>query len=142
MAVLSDIHANREALEAVFESIRDANADRVVCLGDVVGYGVDFDYCIKAVRERADVSLMGNHDAVVAGTDSADGSLWQMNPRATKSAEWTIANLTANQRNYLAELDMAYSVDGCLFIHSAPTVPSRWDYISDSRSAALHFGSF
>lgn len=51
MAVLSDIHANREALEAVFESIRDANADRVVCLGDVVGYGVDFDYCIKAVRD-------------------------------------------------------------------------------------------
>ena len=142
LAVVSDIHANREALEAVLESISDAGFDKVVSLGDLVGYGVDFDYCIAAVSERADVSLMGNHDAAAAGTDSPAGSMRQMNPHARKSAEWTIKNLSVEQKNYLSNLEMSHSEDGFLFVHSAHTTPGEWDYISDWTSAAVHLGSF
>jgi diadenosine tetraphosphatase ApaH/serine/threonine PP2A family protein phosphatase len=142
LAVVSDIHANREALEVVLESIGNASIDRIVCLGDLVGYGVDYEYCISAVSEHAHISLMGNHDSAVIGTDSPTGSPWQMNPQARKSAEWTMKNLSADQRDYLSSLEMSHSQEDLLFVHSAPTSPGKWYYISDPVSAALHFSSF
>ncbi|MFQ6674446.1 MAG: metallophosphoesterase family protein, partial [Fidelibacterota bacterium] len=70
LAVISDIHANREALDAVLASIAGRSVDGTICLGDIVDYGVDFDYCIETVRNTATVTVMGNHDAIVAGKDS------------------------------------------------------------------------
>ena len=68
VAIVSDIHANRQALEAVLEQIRAAECDAIWCLGDVVGYGADPDACVELVREHADICLAGNHDLGVIGS--------------------------------------------------------------------------
>ncbi len=67
VAVISDIHANLPALEAVLEAIDDAGVEEIWCLGDVVGYGAQPDACTDLVRERCDVCLVGNHDLAVLG---------------------------------------------------------------------------
>ena len=63
-AIISDIHSNLEALERVLEEIKNREADQVICLGDVVGYGADPSKCLKLLRETADEIIMGNHDFV------------------------------------------------------------------------------
>ena len=66
-AILSDIHANLEALESIVSSAAERQIDRWVCLGDIVGYGADPGACIELTRSLAQVALLGNHDAAVAG---------------------------------------------------------------------------
>ena len=68
VGILSDIHGNIEALEAILEEFeRRGGVDKYVCLGDTVGYGADPDACCTKVRELCEFSLLGNHDAAVAG---------------------------------------------------------------------------
>ena len=67
LAVISDIHANLPALEAVLAAIDEAGVEEIWCLGDVVGYGAEPDACTELVRERCDVCLVGNHDLAVLG---------------------------------------------------------------------------
>jgi predicted phosphodiesterase len=85
VAVLSDIHANRPALDAVLGAIEEIGADELWCLGDLVGYGADPDYCTGVVRERCELSLSGNHDlAVLAELDISTFSA-----SAAAAVEWT-----------------------------------------------------
>ena len=65
--IFSDTHANIEALTAVFEAFKDADIDRYVCLGDTVGYGASPNECCDLIREKAAFTILGNHDAAVAG---------------------------------------------------------------------------
>ena len=68
VAIISDIHANLEALQAVLEDIEKAGVERIICLGDIVGYGPDFEVCIDIISDRCEVVLRGNHDeAVIEG---------------------------------------------------------------------------
>ena len=69
IAIFSDVHGNLEALQTVLAKIAEANVDRVICLGDVVGYGADPNDCLQGVREVADFVLAGNHDWAVVGLD-------------------------------------------------------------------------
>ena len=62
IALISDLHSNREALDAVLEDVEGRGVDSVYCLGDVVGYGPEPEYCVDVVRERAKLCLLGNHD--------------------------------------------------------------------------------
>ncbi len=67
VAVVSDIHSNRQAFEAVLEAVADSEAEELWCLGDIVGYGADPDTCVELVRRHVAVCLAGNHDMAVAG---------------------------------------------------------------------------
>lgn len=138
LAVISDIHANREALDSVIRSLEKRPVDRIICLGDIVNYGVDFNYCLERVKELAPVCIMGNHDATVVGRDP----IWHMNPEAQKSARWTMDRLSAQQRDYLEGLPMTHSEGDMLFVHSAPGDPARWQYITNWFDAAVHFDNF
>jgi predicted phosphodiesterase len=99
--VLSDLHANIDALEAVLESASGVGYDQVLVLGDLVGYGAEPNLVVDRVRSLNPVAIIrGNHDKVAAGLASSRG----FNPTAQKSAEWTRQTVTPETREYLAVL--------------------------------------
>lgn len=134
LAIISDIHANLEALERVLEDIEAAEADRLVCLGDIVGYGPDPSPCLDLIRERADICVLGNHDAAVFSlTERAF-----FNPNARLAVDWTAAQLSADDVAYLKGLPYRVSSDNLLFVHSGPRAPEQWDYVFSGMEARMH----
>jgi len=100
IAVISDIHANLHALEAVLAAIDSESVDEVWCLGDVVGYGPRPNECVALVRKRASVCLVGNHDLAVLGTLDLDLFMGE----AGEAARWTQSVLEPDARTFLAHL--------------------------------------
>jgi len=123
-AVISDIHANLPALEAVLEDLSDREQDEIWCLGDTVGYGADPDRCVELVREAADVCLVGNHDLAVLGElDTATFSA-----AAATAVNWTRANSSGETLAFLAGLaPLETSRDAALY-HASPRDPI-WEYV-------------
>jgi predicted phosphodiesterase len=100
--VLSDIHANIDALDVVLDSTDPASFDGVIVLGDLVGYGAEPNRVVDRVRALSPVAIVrGNHDKVAAGLESAEG----FNPTARQSAAWTQNAVTEDTRAYLAALE-------------------------------------
>jgi diadenosine tetraphosphatase ApaH/serine/threonine PP2A family protein phosphatase len=122
-AVISDIHGNLYALQAVLDALDDA-ADEIWCLGDVVGYGPRPNPCCTLVRERAAVGLAGNHDLGVLGTLDLD----EFSFDAAFSARWTRGVLTEESRSYLAALPSQARADHAELFHGSPSDPV-WDYV-------------
>jgi predicted phosphodiesterase len=117
--VLSDLHANIDALEAVLEAVGEGAYDRVIVLGDLVGYGADPNLVVDRVRELAPVAIVrGNHDKVAAGLASSRG----FNPTARRSAEWTREVLSPASREYLGSLEQgpAFLEDLVEICHGSP----------------------
>lgn len=100
IALISDIHANRAALAAAFEVIAREGYERIVCLGDLVGYGPDPGWCLEEVRRRAATVILGNHDEMI-GSDQEP--LW-FNPHARRAVVWSREQLTPEQRAWLRGL--------------------------------------
>ncbi|MGZ4258103.1 MAG: metallophosphoesterase family protein [Gaiellaceae bacterium] len=130
VAVVSDIHANLAALEAVLAAI-DADApDELWCLGDLVGYGPRPSECCEAVEARARICLAGNHDlAVVEKIDLLDFS-----GEAGVAARWTQEVLTAPARAYLEGLEPVGSADGVSLFHASARDPV-WEYVLSDEAA-------
>jgi diadenosine tetraphosphatase ApaH/serine/threonine PP2A family protein phosphatase len=130
--VLSDIHANLEALEATLAAGASAHCDRVLLLGDLVGYGADPNAVIERVRALPDlVVIRGNHDKVAAGIDSVEG----FNHMARLAISWTAAELTDSNRAYLAALP-AGPVDVDTFVEICHGTPFDEDvYVFDDLDA-------
>ena len=103
VAVVSDIHSNLHALEAVLAAIEAEATDELWCLGDLVGYGADPDACTALVRERSDVCLVGNHDLAVL--DALDVSSFSETAKA--AVEWTREVIAEETTGFLAELSIA-----------------------------------
>lgn len=131
LAVLSDIHANLEALEAVRRAGEERGVERWVCLGDVVGYGADPQACLARVRQWMAFCVMGNHDQAVAGL----GDLEYFNPWARWAVEWTAGQLRPEQRQYLAGLPLSMVEDDALYVHAHPANPGGWGYALNEREA-------
>jgi diadenosine tetraphosphatase ApaH/serine/threonine PP2A family protein phosphatase len=138
IAVLSDIHGNLEALEAVLGEVDRSGVDLLCSLGDIVGYGPSPAACLEIVRRRAAVSLMGNHDAAVAGLTSLD----DFNEFARSAVEWTAARLDEGQIEYLATLPYTYRERELLLVHASPIEPERWHYIHGMADIDEHFAAF
>lgn len=114
--IVSDIHANWEALDAVLDHARD-QYDRIVCLGDVVGYGADPDIVTEWVREHAEVTIRGNHDKACAGLEDLE---W-FNPVARVSALWTMESAKRENLEWLGKLPRGPAqVDGFQIFHGSP----------------------
>ena len=138
IAIISDIHANLEALQAVFAHIDSVGVDAVYCLGDVVGYGAEPEPCIDLVRERCEAVVLGNHDAAVAreqdlGYLPKDGRI-----AAVKHREM----LDTERLQWLARLPLVQSFDGCTLVHATPFEPERWHRLGGYVSAAAQFQHF
>src|SRR5215204_7064420 len=97
VAILTDIHANLPALEAVLAAIDEAAIERRWCLGDLVGYGAQPDECAKLVAERCELSLVGNHDLAVTGEISTE----VFSASAAAAVEWTRANSQPSTIDFL-----------------------------------------
>src|ERR1044072_79348 len=100
LALLSDIHSNLPALEAVLADLEDAAVDEAWCLGDVVGYGAQPDECADLVRERCSVCLVGNHDRAA----SAQPAISPFPPAAPAAVRWTRERMSPATRDFLAGL--------------------------------------
>jgi predicted phosphodiesterase len=124
IAIFSDIHANLHALEAVLAAIDEERVDEIWCLGDVVGYGPRPNECVDLVRDRASISLCGNHDLAALGTlDISDFS-----GDAAAAARWTQTELGEPQRAWLGGLEPAGVREGAQLFHGSPRDPV-WDYV-------------
>jgi diadenosine tetraphosphatase ApaH/serine/threonine PP2A family protein phosphatase len=133
LAVFADIHANRQALAACLDDARSRGAERIVCLGDYVGYGADPEWVVETVMglvEDGALAVRGNHDNAV-GTPSES-----MNAEAQAAIEWTRGRLSATQRRFLAELPFELWDDDRLYVHSEASNPSRWRYVQNAADAA------
>jgi diadenosine tetraphosphatase ApaH/serine/threonine PP2A family protein phosphatase len=133
LAVLSDIHGNRQAFDACLKAARARGAGRFILLGDFVGYGADPEWVVDTVRDlvaQGAIAVRGNHDQAV------NSSAETMNAEAQIAIEWTRGRLDAAQRRFLAELPMAAEEEGRLYVHSEASQPTRWHYIRSTTDAA------
>ncbi len=124
VAVISDIHANLPALEAVLAEIDREPPDELWCLGDVVGYGAQPNECARIMQERADLCLAGNHD--LAALDALDIS--SFSPAASDAAIWTRGQLADDSRKFLAGLSATDESRDVAVYHASPRDPV-WEYV-------------
>ncbi|HET7572333.1 MAG TPA: metallophosphoesterase family protein [Gaiellaceae bacterium] len=130
VAVVSDIHANLAALEAVLEAV-DADApDELWCLGDLVGYGPRPNECCEAIRARASICLAGNHDLAVRGTID----LSEFSGPAADAAAWTRGVLDDAPRSFLGELEPQARRDEVAIYHGSARDPV-WEYVLSDEAA-------
>ena len=136
VAVISDIHGNAHALDAVLRAVEAEHVDAIWCLGDVVGYGPKPNRCCAVVEAEADVGLRGNHDLACLGLlDVRDFS-----PDAAASANWTAGVLTPEARRYLESLEAEVGLDGIGLYHGSPRDPV-WEYVLSDAIAAASFAT-
>ncbi len=138
IAVLSDIHANLEALVEVEAALGRLRVDRVVCLGDVVGYGASPNACCERVRALASITLLGNHDAAVSGR--MDYTYYY--DAARQALDWTVQQLDPDHVVWLRSLPYTHRADDMTFSHGSPILPGDFDYIfavEQARELAPHF---
>ncbi|HKH03143.1 MAG TPA: metallophosphoesterase family protein [Bradyrhizobium sp.] len=135
-ALLSDIHANREALTACLADAARAGAERYVFLGDLVGYCADPGWVVDRAAEMVEagaLAVLGNHDAAILNpTDS-------MNEAASVALEWTRTRLNPAQRSFLAQLPLTAEDGDRLYVHASASAPDSWIYIFSPREAFQSF---
>ena len=136
--IISDIHGNFQALEAVLERIDGLETDRIICVGDVVGYGAEPSACIERVRERCSTVIMGNHDA--AAVDLTSVAFF--NPVAREAALWTRSVLNEQEKEYLSRLPLTADMEEFVIVHSSPDDPESWRYLHFGEEAEGQFDYF
>ncbi|MCD6247085.1 MAG: metallophosphoesterase family protein [Candidatus Diapherotrites archaeon] len=129
--VISDVHSNLEALLACFDSAKDSEFKRILCLGDIVGYGANPNECIELLRKKEAICIMGNHDA--ACTEQL--SLEWFNSLAKRCVEWTKKQLTVENYKFLSELPVFFSCKWVFAVHGTPASPIE-EYM-DERKAKI-----
>src|SRR5687767_12012747 len=123
-AIVSDIHANLPAFEAVLAEVEKANPDEVWCLGDVVGYGAQPDDCAKLAAERCDLCLAGNHDLAVLG----ELDISSFSPAAASAVRWTRSSASEDTLGFLRGLEPADESREVGLYHASPRDPV-WEYV-------------
>ncbi|MDQ3936807.1 MAG: metallophosphatase family protein [Actinomycetota bacterium] len=130
IALISDVHGNLPAFEAVLEDIRRAGVDARWCLGDLVGYGAQPDECVALAREACDVCLIGNHDLVVI--DKLE--ITEFSHNAAVAAIWTQENIAQESVDYLAGLETNTEAGELGLYHASPRDPV-WEYVLSTTQA-------
>ncbi|MFP5223046.1 MAG: metallophosphoesterase family protein [Acidobacteriota bacterium] len=137
LLILSDIHANLEALEAVLQDIASlpepgGHNEPVVCLGDMVGYGADPEAVVRRMRESSIVSVLGNHEAGVLTPYARR----HFNPQAWDAVRFAAENLSRESLDWLAGLPPSLTMQGCRFVHGLPPADA-YGYLSQADEALL-----
>jgi predicted phosphodiesterase len=138
LALISDIHANNDALEAVLADIETQGVNEIFCLGDVVGYGANPNECIDLVKKASTLTLLGNHDAASVGLLSTQ----HFNIHAKIAIEWTMGNLTDASHAFIKALPLKEAKLSHTFVHATPYEPNMWYYITSLEEAAFNFQFF
>jgi predicted phosphodiesterase len=132
IAIVSDIHGNRHAFEAVLDAIEESDSEELWCLGDLVGYGAEPDACVELARRHAAVCLAGNHDLGVRG----DLPLEQFSRGAALAAKWTQEVISDDALEYLRSLVPSHLEESVGLFHASPRDPV-WEYVLSPLQAEL-----
>lgn len=135
--VFSDVHANLEALEAVLRALDGERVGKLLCAGDLVGYGADPVPCLERIRAAGTCAVCGNHDCAMAGTLGLD---W-FNTHARASLEWTARKLPAPEKDYLGKLPYTWKDESVTLVHSALDNPKSFRYVLDPDAAGASLGA-
>ena len=133
IAVLSDIHGNLEALEAVLADAQDQQARQFVCLGDIVGYGPNPVECVERIQSLNCPAVKGNHDQAAANHNFV---LDHLHPDAQRSLSWTRTQLEEKHLNFLENLPLSRRVGRFSITHASPNRPAAWTYVNSMDDAA------
>ena len=134
-ALLGDIHGNTEALSVVLSAIRESQVDKIICLGDVVGYGAEPVACLTMIRDLKCDVIAGNHDWAAVGKLSIDC----FNAYAKAAALWTREQLSQEQKDWLANLPLVLTYDHCAVAHGTFHQPEAFNYIQTVFDAEQSF---
>lgn len=127
-AILSDIHANLEALQAVLDAIKKLHVDKIICLGDLVGYNPNPVECIDLIRMENAESVLGNHDEIACELDEP----WNFNSLALKAVLWTRSKLGESEKAFLRNLPRKkYMEDSFLLIHGSVFSTDEYIFTKD-----------
>ena len=134
-AILGDIHANLEALQAVISDAKQQGADRFVCTGDIVGYNANPSECLAKINQLNCAFVKGNHDEYCSNRIP----LSSFNPSARDTIRWTRRQLSLTEKRTLKQAPLVMDVEGFTLVHSSLYHPNQWNYILDIKSATDHF---
>jgi len=138
VAVLSDIHSNGDALDAVLIDAKMQGAEAWWCLGDVVGYGAEPDKVVDLVRGLDAVTVAGNHDWAACGLVSTR----LFNRHAAQAAEWTTQHTSPENLKWLAGLPLVELRENTRLVHATPSAPEDWNYCMMIEDALLEMDAF
>jgi diadenosine tetraphosphatase ApaH/serine/threonine PP2A family protein phosphatase len=122
----------------VLEEIRHLEVERIICLGDIVGYGPEPQACLDLLRREAEVFLLGNHDAAVVG----EADLENFNLYARWAVEWTQERLNTEALDFIRGFPLLERSNGFCLVHASPDQPQAWHYIYDIQEIERNFECF
>ena len=134
-AVIADIHANLEALEAVLKDTKEQKCSHYCCVGDVVGYNANPKECLDIIRDMNMPCVKGNHDEYCSSEEDLDG----FNPHAAEAVNWTRKQLSKEDRQWLRDMKYVKLVASFSMVHATLDGPQRWGYVFDKLAAAASF---
>ncbi len=138
-AVISDVHANLEALNTVLKKVSEETFDSLLFLGDSVGYGPNPNECLETLKEKTKILLAGNHDWASVGMTDIES----FNPYARAAVEWTKKILSNENRTFLRGLPLTQELDDrILLVHATPREPEQWHYLLSTEDASINFHFF
>lgn len=137
-AIISDIHANLEALEVCFGELDKLKPEKTICLGDLVDYCAEPNIVIELIKERCDVVLLGNHDEAQYRHELVNG----FSENAAVSSVHTRSIITAEHVEYFKSLPASYFENDLLFVHASPYALPFYQYILNEETAEVNFDSF
>lgn len=138
IAFISDLHSNIYAVESLQKSLRINGVDKVICLGDIVGYGANPNEVCQWVMENVELSLRGNHDTLISSAEDIDIH----NPFTLKAAFYNAEILEGKYREFLKTLSKDFEDHRMILTHDDPCIPGSMEYITDEKDARDTFSSF
>jgi predicted phosphodiesterase len=135
IGIFSDVHGNDEALTNVLNALNQENVERLICLGDLVGYGPEPNLCTRLVHEATPHIIAGNHDHAAVGLTSTD----YFNTYARIAIEWTMEILTSEAAAHLKNLPLILEEEEATFVHATPKDPEEWHYVLTVQEARNQF---
>ena len=136
--IISDIHGNYDALEVVLTALSYEAVDRIVCLGDIVGYGPEPDFCVEKTLEVCHAVVLGNHDAAITGQIDTR----KFNSIAYEAILWTKKNISEKSVKALASIPDLWRDEDITIVHGSPVKNSKWEYILSVSDAEYAFDYF
>jgi diadenosine tetraphosphatase ApaH/serine/threonine PP2A family protein phosphatase len=137
-AILSDVHGNLEAFQAVVKDLRMEKPEKIAFLGDVVGYGAEPNECLAILRDLTDWVVAGNHDYGAVGLTDIE----VFNPAARSAILWTRERLSEENQAYLRRQPLCRQNGDVTFVHATPNQPEEWYYLFTFPEAEEAFQSF
>lgn len=137
-AIISDVHANLEAVEACFKEIEKLKCDRIICLGDLVDYCAEPNEVVEIIKNNCDVVVLGNHDEAQFKYQMVE----RYRTNARISSIHTRSVIEPMNVEYFKTLLYTHSENGLLFVHASPLDPPAYKYLLDEETAENNFKSF